>query len=289
MVAYRSKAKTSRGTTLVELLAVLAIIAMMAAVAVPIMMKAGFFASDRRTGSARELYAFLRAAKVYAAQNKVSAAVVYVGPPDIRAPEETPPLGFGYLWPVYDEQLRVSRHCAAAAFMARRLTRQEYEYLKGQLEGQAPPGFTLPVDYKRYYVALQSPNGNVTPMTKGTFAYFAAEDPETGEFADTDFGLKAVVVFDADIDLPDGDRDRFRFAIEPDGGLPGADHAWAHVFRPSGEMNAQGTQERFVISVGLKPEEDPNDRFFVELDGTLTENLVSIELYRSTGRIKISG
>jgi prepilin-type N-terminal cleavage/methylation domain-containing protein len=250
MVAYRSKTKTSRGTTLVELLAVLAIIAMMAAVAVPIMMKAGFFASDRRTGSARELYAFLRAAKVYAAANNVSTAVVY--------PELSPE--------IYDEQLGIMRHSADVVFMARRMSRADM-----QREG-------LPdsEDTGDLYIPLQSRNGNITPMTSGTCMFLEVRDPDTGtdlspSEAVSDFGLKTnVSVWDPDNRL-------------------GGDYS-AHVFKASGQLETDNRdKERFVISVGLKPEEDPNDRFFVELDGTLTENLVSIELYRSTGRIKISG
>lgn len=68
------------GFTLVELLVVLAILALMASVAVPTFARMGFFSRNEMQSTARELYALLRAAKIYAATYRVDAAVAYLDP-----------------------------------------------------------------------------------------------------------------------------------------------------------------------------------------------------------------
>jgi len=68
------------GFTLVELLVVIAILALMASVAVPTFARMGFFSRNEMQSTARELYALLRAAKIYAATYRVDTAVVYQDP-----------------------------------------------------------------------------------------------------------------------------------------------------------------------------------------------------------------
>jgi len=68
------------GFTLVELLVVIAILALMASVAVPTFARMGFFSRNEMQNAARELYALLRAAKIYAATYRVDTAVVYLDP-----------------------------------------------------------------------------------------------------------------------------------------------------------------------------------------------------------------
>jgi prepilin-type N-terminal cleavage/methylation domain-containing protein len=65
------------GLTLVELLVVLSILAVMAAVAIPSFARMGYFSKNEVQNSSRELYAMLKAAKVYAATYRVSAGIAY--------------------------------------------------------------------------------------------------------------------------------------------------------------------------------------------------------------------
>lgn len=63
--------------TLVELLIVLAIVAMMAAVAIPTFSRLGFLSGNQVQNCAREMYAVLRATKIYAATYRVNTALAY--------------------------------------------------------------------------------------------------------------------------------------------------------------------------------------------------------------------
>jgi prepilin-type N-terminal cleavage/methylation domain-containing protein len=71
------------GLTLVELLVVLSILAVMAAVAIPSFARMGYFSKNEVQSSSRELYAMLKAAKVYAATYRVSAGIAYQLPDPI--------------------------------------------------------------------------------------------------------------------------------------------------------------------------------------------------------------
>jgi len=69
--------KGAAGFTLVELLVVIAILAIMAAVAIPGFARMGYFSRDDLKLGARELYAMLRAARIYAATYRVNTGITY--------------------------------------------------------------------------------------------------------------------------------------------------------------------------------------------------------------------
>lgn len=78
---YRGFAEPRGGSsaafTLVELIVVLAIIALMAAVAIPSFSRMGLFSHNRLDSSTRSLYSMLSAARVYAITYRVCTAVAY--------------------------------------------------------------------------------------------------------------------------------------------------------------------------------------------------------------------
>jgi len=65
------------GLTMVELVVVVAIIAIMAGIAIPSMARMGLLWRNDLQASARELYTLLRAARIYASTYNVETAVVY--------------------------------------------------------------------------------------------------------------------------------------------------------------------------------------------------------------------
>ena len=77
MVNGRHVGDRAGGMTLVELLVALAIVAVMAAVAVPTFSRLGLFSDDPVRNGGRELYAMLQGAKARAATYNVKTAVVY--------------------------------------------------------------------------------------------------------------------------------------------------------------------------------------------------------------------
>lgn len=65
------------GLTMVELVVVMAIIGLMAAIAIPSFTRMGLFSGNELQDSAREIYTLLRAARAYAGTYNVDAALVY--------------------------------------------------------------------------------------------------------------------------------------------------------------------------------------------------------------------
>lgn len=286
------RSRSSRGATLMEILTVVTIVVLMAAIAVPMMMRAGFLSTDRRAGAARELYAFLRAARVYSATYNATTAVVYAGPGDLALSTVLAPVAGAqklYVYPVRDEALARDRYCAGGMFMARRLTREEFNVLGDQINNALPE--QAQIDYSDCYMALNSRNGNLVPMAKGTVAYFESGMPG-GAIPDLkeDCGLTGVVVLD--VDTGGGNMEWIAVDWVKAGGasLVDTEHAWAHIFKPSGEIAASTGKERYEFCVGLRPDANADDRF-VDANrpaAALEEILLPIELYRSTGRVKIA-
>jgi len=256
--------RASDGMSMVEILAVLAIVGLMASMAVPVIWKMGLFSTDRMAGSARELYALLRAAKVYAAQNRLDTALAY------NYSENIPPIRPA-VPKIYDQVFGVERRYLDETFMVRELSREEKESL-----GKSG----------RWFVPLQNRNGNFRPMLEQTCAFLdvrgyinpgVREDPIW-------FGLVEIDV----CDLLGGPLYK-----DPSGGW--VEKFYAHVFKPSGEMDSQGRtfeKLRFELNIGLKPDTSPTQRFVnpdVEPFAlALGERLVPIELFATTGRVRIA-
>ncbi|HEO70675.1 MAG TPA: prepilin-type N-terminal cleavage/methylation domain-containing protein [Candidatus Hydrogenedentes bacterium] len=271
--------RASAGLTLAELLVVLVIIGVMASIAIPMLYAAGALTGDKLGVAAREYYALLRAARIYAAANTVGAGLAYwLAPaPDNLYERRTLPRA-------WDNVKAVDRRYMNAYFMVRRLRREENAALGLDEDAE-------------YFVPVQGRNGNVQLMDDLMCIYTRDNDDPV-----TDYALKPVDVCDLQGDWPPP-PERVTPERESEVRVYGF---YAHVFRPSGELDTSSTKQRFQLAVGLLPEAQFSDRFLldeerledgIDNDGNglvdepgedLIERLVGIELFKSTGRVQIT-
>ncbi len=276
----------ARGLTMVELLAVLTIIGILSAITVPILWRVGAMAQDELRGGARELYAILRAARVYSSSNQARTGVVYgYRQVPAGAPAIVPGLGV----PVtYDEALLRQRYYFDRTFMVRRLTRDEKNSLSPALQAQ---GFTLAqIEDNEWYVPIQDNHGQIRDMPNRTC--FMLGDMAAGDWAalKSEVSSKYGVAWTYVCTL----EGRPLWEWSPSAMQP-PQPVWqfpAHVFKPSGMLKGtSSTRQRFVLDVTLLPEEENVSVRFVEDSMPTEENerVVPVELFATTGRVKVAG
>ena len=226
----------------------------MASVAVPTFARMGFFSRNEMQSTARELYALLRAAKIYAATYRVDTAVVYSDlDPDPDVSHQTP------------------LECLQAAAMM-------YEH----------PAFKLPDD-EPVFVPVQDTEGVFDEFQGFTGVILRDPIPRPGpvpddaaEKAAEKAGLSQVAVYFPRSDSHEDYMSVFRSQTVPE-------ERWlqAHVFTPSGRMR-NTSPERFQVYIGLKEGEDEEERWVDPEDHSLGERYKTIELHRATGRVRIA-
>ncbi len=232
-------ARSGRGFTLVEMLVVLAIIALMAAVTIPTFSRMGMFSGNETQLAARELYTLLRAAGVYAATYRTDTALAY-----------------SYFGPSADNGA-LPRYRAVAL-----LYRHPAPHL------------------------IEGPDGNPSAFLAGRTIYVPVQEDDIGVFRPLP-GDSALVP------SPDGSYsgqglssvDAF-FRLSGD-----VQQVEAHVFKPAGrmEINDGSSRELYTINVGFTGETDDTERLVDPERPEQGERAIPIELYRSTGRVRIAG
>lgn len=262
-----ARAHVVRGFTLVELLVVMTIFVILAALAIPSIARLGVFSRNELQRTAQELHMLLQAAKVYAVQNHVNTAVVYRIDSGLDPITDT----------VTGQQMRVLR---AAAML--------YEW-----HGQ----FYVPVN-RREGIFSDFPGGMVVflwdPLGRPYFY-----DPEPG-FNQCACGGGACPPDHVDR-LAELGMQKVRVnvgAVEE--GIPGvaSECMPAHVFTPMSRLGSATGKERYRIQVGPPPNFPPDARLLnpnlvqvtvPDEHGNPVSNLTSIpmELYASTGRVKV--
>jgi len=276
----------SRGYTLVELLVVLGIIGLIVGVAVPTFARYGFHGGNRMKHTSRNLYAVLRAAKIYAAANHVNAGVAYI----VDSGADSVASG-------------AKRQFLTGAMMVRQPTREERTE------------WWLPADNddRHIYIPVNSKLGDFTLFPDRTCILFDTLS------AGADAGFSAIEIFDLDPDSDEPESDGPMAAL-PGNGYGLESYFPAHLFRPSGLMDVRGYSEdeveRFTVKVGHVPYDEPEERFHsstepeagdltgLDYETELLKNITKkdtvdsvadtrrfmiVSLYRSTGRVKIAG
>ncbi|MBI2432098.1 MAG: prepilin-type N-terminal cleavage/methylation domain-containing protein [Candidatus Hydrogenedentes bacterium] len=261
---------TSRGITLVELLVVMAIVSLLAAISIPTFATLGGFLRSDLQNASRDLYSVLRAARIYATTFHVDTAVVYSL--DNYAAASNPGLAAPVIDSLDNNTVRVI--IAAATFFKVPTT----------LAGNSADVW-LPV-----------------PGDGGNFRTFPGDcvlllrDPATMSLIYTDLSPLPNSAAGGDLRNVLG----MQFVPAQLGNqileLP------AHIFNPRGSINAAGERERFELLVAPPPDVNLPDRLnFPETRSFLVPNLetsdpsdlesnlisIPVELYRSTGRIKV--
>lgn len=282
----RQRAVSPRGLTLVELLIVIAIIAIMAAVAVPTFARYGFLFGNRLRNTSREVFTLLRSAKTYAINHRVDAGVAYLIQTD---PDLTTDSLSGAANPIIDGMALV-----------RRLTEEEAT-LWGFRDRIDDPCFrngdpcfvqvgTSDGDFKRFdeQTAVLTDVFEINSQTQQSARMLEPiriflPDTATPQLLDpcgindplcgtNDFCVKDFACF-----VPST-----RDLIFP-----------AHIFTPAGTLIGPSGRERVRMNVGLMPNEDfelryPNPNAAGFTPTVDNQRTIEVQLFRSTGRVKIA-
>lgn len=257
----------AEGITLVELLLVLVILGLMAAIVIPTFARFGFFSRNETQQGARELYKVLSMTRVLAATNRVDTAVAY----------------------------------AVTSNKPDSLTGQFVKTIESYAVVQnVPEGYKLvDVDGNQVtdewaFVPVEGMQEAATfrVIPQGTAllaedAYGDGENPLIGS-------LKPIRIYLGEYEYDPSQRYWLFRASEKLTQVDGTYDFPAHIFTPSGRMEwSKADRERREINVGYPPDADPIERF-ASPDSVDPQNVklsdfrtIRLELYRATGRVQI--
>ncbi len=304
-------ARDSRGMSLTELLVVLVILGTMAAIAVPMFLQLGPFARGEAPRSARDLYSFLRAAKIYSATYRVEAGLAYGVALKLdsitgQAMETIDASAMIYKMPDY-----VRERCIFPGDTRPQESEQwkdDYAYVP--VTGEHEQGMFRPLVKDTGVLCpnlLPSGDGALSLTLRDVRIYQVAYigDPAGRDPLYRATLVTPLIVSDNDTDVLSALPPRLQYlAALPAGqkfleympdttGPPDernkADFRYpAHLFLPSGRMDTgDDTAERFQMSVGYAPDASPEERYVAVPYNKENERKIDLELYRSTGRVAI--
>ena len=251
----------AQGITLLELLVVLAILGLMAAVAIPTFARFGFFSRNETQQGARELYKLLSVTRVLAASNRVDTAVAY-------------------LFTFKPDSLSGQSSKTIEAFAVVQNVPENYKLL---VDGNEVTG----AQRDRSFVPVEGMQGasTFTSMPQDTALLVGSALPDGAK--DDILIYRGEYEYDPNqrywvFRTSDADKLTWRDADGTE-----KDNFPAHVFTPSGRMQTDATKERFTISVGYPPDADPVERFSNPDSPAPEPRTINLELYRGTGRVQI--
>lgn len=286
--------KRTRGFTMVELLVVLAVVAILASLAIPTLARLGPGARDEISNTSQTVFSLLKAARIYAATYRVETAVVYVldnyqdPPVDVNAS-----VGEAVFDTVLNQPVRVIR---GAAVMARNpcghlepIPRSEGSFIEFDPNAcillQAPDNSAL--YYQNMSVRIQDAQtlAQLQLMSDNLRSANGEGNPSEPPFpllGPLGMRLEPVVVQGdpcAVVNNPSlAANPAYAFTVTA---LP------THVFDQKGVLMNTGQKERETIYVGYMPNVAAEERVINTSSLTGPVQAVPIYLYRSTGRVKI--
>ncbi|MBI5093205.1 MAG: type II secretion system protein [Candidatus Hydrogenedentes bacterium] len=239
------------GFSLVEMIIVMAVIALLASIAVPGLAKMGLFSKDTTRAAARELYTLMKAAQVYATTYHVDTAIVY------RLRTRT------------DSVTGTEVAVVDAMAMARAMRIGEYEF----------------TDASGKFVPVRDDNGGFQLMRKDAAILLNGCDANAAGFIPVelwDARSQPITQIISDFTIPAAGPSCP--ALPFVGGLMPA-----HVFKPNGTIKdtVANNGGRVKLFVGPAPDALPQERY-ADTGRTVPVAPYIIELYPTMGRLKIT-
>jgi len=272
MDAIERRTRPGAGLTLIELVVVMAILSLMAAISIPVFIRYGRLNNNELQQTAGNLQEMIRAAQLYATTYNNDSALVYT------------------LAVRNDSVTGNPIHYISGFAVARRLKRPEIEALDAQGASLNTSG--------EYYVPVQDREGRFRKMSDEicmTLMSSVGPNPlnvydllnDQGDIAKRDMGLVPIHLVDTDgvtITPPLSDATNSNSYI---GFPPGTLNFPAHKFYSSGFMQTDSSKQRFTLYVTALPDAPEDTRYVEQKDGSLIPRSMQLELYATLGRVKV--
>jgi prepilin-type N-terminal cleavage/methylation domain-containing protein len=247
----------SRGVTLVEMIIVLGIMAVLAAISIPAFVRMVGLTQDRIDDSARSVYNILRAARVYAVTYRSETAVIYA------LNRVADPVNGGEVMLI--DGIGMARRMSEDDMRKAGFTESRIQLVKSH-------------DELWPYVVVQSVAGQIQKLENETCVQVPNDPAAFSTYMGNTRLARDIAVYLPNETDPIVPR---QLGIAQDAYFP------AHIFTQTGQLKGTGA-DRVEIAVGAAPDAPERSRYRELEDGTV-EPLppVLIEIFAQTGRVRI--
>jgi prepilin-type N-terminal cleavage/methylation domain-containing protein len=308
---YAAQRRSPRGYSLMELLVVIVIIGTMAAVVIPTFLNMGYFSRSEMPRSARDLYAFLRAAKIYAATYRVDAGLAYGVALKLDSVTGQAVETIDAAAMIYKMPKEVRERCTFPGGASAQASQRINEYAFVPVTGEHEQGMFRPLVNRTGVLCenlLPQGDNSLSKTLRSVRIYqvaYLGRNPTTGEAQYEATLVTPSVLDDSDTALLNGLPGRLQYlAALPAGkkyieyipdltGPPEEGNIMdlrypAHVFTSSGRMDTgDAAGERFPMYIGYAPHADPVERYVTDPPTADNARKIELDFYRGSGRVAI--